>query len=92
MHELLTLFADDGTTRDVFCALRSIGQQEFYQSSATDYHPEVKFVIADYLDYNNEALVQHGEQRYRILRTYRTGMELELVAERAPAEEGGVYG
>lgn len=92
MNELLTLFADDGTTRNVFCGLRSIGQQEFYQSSATDFHPELKFVLADYLEYENEALVEHNGQRYRVLRTYRTGQELEIVVERASAEEGGVYG
>lgn len=93
MNELLTLIRRDGTgSRDVFCKLHSIGQQEFYQSSVTDMHPEVKFVLADYLDYDNEYLAEHNGQRYRILRTYRTGQELELVAERASAEEGGAYG
>ena len=74
------------------CGLRSIGQQEFYQASVTDFHPELKFVLADYLEYENEALVEHNGQRYRVLRTYRTGQELEIIVERAPAEEGGVYG
>ena len=92
MTEILTLIADDGSSRDVFAGLRSIGQQEFYQASATDFRPSLKFVLADYLDYANEALVEHEGQRYRVLRTYRTGMALELVVERAPAEDGGVYG
>ena len=78
--------------RDVFCGIRSIGQQEFYQSSATDYRPEIKFILADYLDYDGETLAEHNGQRYRVIRTYRTGQELEIVAERAPAEDGGVYG
>ena len=91
MNEVLTLINGD-TRRDVFCGTRSIGQQEFYQSSATDFHPEIKFVLADYLDYDGERLADYNGQRYRILRTYRTGVELELVAERAPAEDGGVYG
>lgn len=80
------------TTRDVFCGMRSIGRQEFYQSYAVDVHPEAVFVLADYLDYGGETMVQHNGQRYRVLRTYRTGQTLELTVERAPVEDGGVYG
>lgn len=80
------------TARTVFCSLRSIGQREFYEAYASDFHPEVKFVLADYLDYDNETMAEHNGQRYRILRTYRTGQELELTAERAPAEDGEVNG
>ena len=68
------------TTREVLCNLHSIGTQEFYQASATEYHPEAKFILADYLDYDDETLA-------RIIRTYRTGKRLELTVERAPAEE-----
>ena len=92
MLDILTLIQEDGTTREVFCGLRSIGQQEFYQASASDFHPELKVILADYLDYDDEPLVEHGGQWYRVLRTYRAGQELELVVERASAEEGGVYG
>lgn len=85
------------TSREVFCGVRSIGMKEFYQAYGTDFHPEVKFVLADYLDYDNETLAEYsGKQapagRYRILRTYRTGLEIELTAERAPAEDGGANG
>lgn len=90
MNEILTIISGD-TRRDVFCGLRSVGRAEFYQASATDYRPEIVFVLADYLDYAGETLVEHNGQRYRVLRTYRTGQELELTAERAPAEDGGVY-
>ena len=92
MNELITLLADDGTSKDVLCGLLSIGQQEFYQSSATAFRPELKFILADYLDYNGEPLVDHNGQRYRVIRTYRAGQKQELVVERASAEEGGVYG
>ena len=90
--DILTLLSDDGQQHDVFCSVRSIGMKEFYQANATDFHPEVKFVLADYLDYNGETLVRHDGQLYRILRTYRTGIELELTAEKAPAEDGDLYG
>ncbi len=70
------------TTRDVFCGFRSIGQKEFYQAQAVGLQPELKFVLADYLDYNNETQVVYNGQRYRVLRTFRTGQELELVCYR----------
>lgn len=94
MNELLTLIKRtyEGatlveTTREVFCELRSIGMREFYAANATEYHPEAKFVLADYLDYDDETLAIYNGTLYRILRTYRVGQELELTVERAPAEE-----
>lgn len=95
MNEILTLVkaTDYGREmRGVFCGVRSIGMKEFYSASATDFHPEIKFVLADYLDYNGETLAEYGGQVYRIIRTYRTGQELELTAELAPAEDGDFYG
>lgn len=70
------------TTRDVFAKLGSIGQKEFYQAHAVGLQPEIKFVLADYLDYDGEELVQHNGQRYRVLRTYRKGQELEITVYR----------
>ena len=90
MTELLTLIKGD-TTRTVFCGLRSIGQKEFYEAQAVDFYPELKFVLADYLDYDGEQLCEHNGKRYSVLRTFRTGQELEIVVARASAEEGGVY-
>lgn len=66
------------STRDVFARLGSIGQQEFYQAHAVGLKPEIKFVLADYLDYEGESHVQYEGQRYRVLRTYRKGQELEI--------------
>lgn len=94
MNETLTLIkvTYDGakrvqTSREVYCGLRSIGMREFYAASATDFHPEAKFVLADYLDYDDETLAVFNGVLYRILRTYRVGIELELTVERASAEE-----
>lgn len=94
MNELLTLihriqgvdeYGDpviEETRRDVFCRKASIGQKEFYQAHAVGLQPELKLVLADYLDYNGEQLVEYDGQIYRVLRTYRTGLELELVVYR----------
>lgn len=75
------------TRREVLAIVKSVGYNEFYAANATDYHPEIKFVLADYLDYQNETLAMYAGTMYRILRTYRTGLALELTAERAPNEE-----
>lgn len=91
MNEVLTLISGDAR-REVFCRMASIGQREYYEAQAVDVYPECKFILADYLDYDNERLCEYDGQRYRVLRTYRTGQELEIVVARASAEEGGVYG
>lgn len=59
--------------------IKSIGQSEFYQAQAQGLKPEIKFVLADYLDYNNQEEVIYNGFRYKILRTFRTGSELEIV-------------
>ena len=94
MDEVLTLiktaqqvdeYGDPVTTetrREVFARLSSIGQKEFYQAQAVGLQPELKFILADYLDYEDEALVEHAGKRYRVLRTYRAGQELELTVYR----------
>lgn len=91
MNDILTLINGD-TTRTVFCHMASIGQREYYEAQAVDVYPECKFILADYLDYDNERLCEYDGQRYRVLRTYRAGKRLEIVVTRASAEEGGVYG
>ncbi len=76
------------TFRVVLCREASIGQSEFYQAHANGLKPEIKLVIADYLDYQNEQLLRYmplgqtEEQLFRVLRTYRNGQELELVCYR----------
>ena len=70
------------SARDVFARLSSIGQQEFYQAHAVGLKPEIKFVLADYLDYDGESLVQYEGQRYRVLRAFRKGQELEITVYR----------
>ena len=92
MNEVATLIkrihGREDVKREVLCGFRSVGMKEFYSASGTDYHPELKLVLADYLDYDDETLADFNGQRYRILRTYRTGRELELTLERAPLEDG----
>lgn len=102
MNDVLTLvqrkLAPDGytveaeTRRDVFCRLASVSRSEFYQAQATDLRPELVFVLADYLDYEGEYLGVYNSVWYRVIRTYRTGQELELVVQKASREEVGSNG
>ena len=90
MTEIIQLIS--GTTkRAVFCRVASIGMREFYEANTRDFYPQLKFVVADYLEYQNEQLVEYEGRIYHVLRTYRTGTELEIVVIRASAEEGGLY-
>lgn len=70
------------TRRDVFCTLASIGLKEFYQAHAVGLQPELKFRLADYLDYEDEPLVDYNGKRYRVLRTYRNGQAIEITVYR----------
>lgn len=79
------------TTSEVFATLKSITQSEFYQAQAAGFKPEVKFVIADYLDYHDEQVIRYApfgepEHEYRVLRTYRDGNQLEIVCKRGVEE------
>ena len=92
MTEIATLikrtYGKPDTARQVFCGFRSVGMKEFYAANGSDFHPELKLTLTDYLDYEGETLVDYNGKRYRVLRTYRTGQELELTLESASAEDG----
>ena len=63
-----------------FAKIKSIGQSEFYQAQAQGLKPEIKFVLPDYLDYNNQEELIYNNFRYKVLRTFRTEKnELEIV-------------
>jgi len=64
--------------REVFAQLRSIGQSEFYQAQADGLKPTLKFVLADYLDYQDEKEVVHDGKTYNVLRTYRDHNKIEI--------------
>ena len=65
-----------------FCEVKSVTRTEFYNASQSGYKPEIVFVLPDYYDYNNEHFVKYNDVEYQIIRTYRTGTEIELIAQR----------
>ena len=75
------------TERQLFAKLTSISQSEFYQAQAVGLKPEVKFILADFLDYQGELLLKYTpfngeEELYKVIRTYRNNNEMELVCNR----------
>ena len=92
MNEVLLLLTEDGERREVFGKAISIGTTEFYQAAATNQKPELKFILADHLDYNGEPYLKYKGTMYRIMRTYKAGREIELTLTLASAEEVEMYG
>lgn len=99
------------TEREIFAEVKSIGQKEFYEAAAVGMKPEIKFVIADFLDYQGEKKLRYEpfsndiavipnddlypgditparatELTYDVIRTYRTGIALEIVCSRGVDE------
>jgi SPP1 family predicted phage head-tail adaptor len=75
------------TERQVFAQVKSISQTEFYQAQAIGLRPEIKFVIADFYDYQGEQTLKYTPfggtpQIYEVIRTYRTKTNLEIVCRR----------
>lgn len=65
--------------RDIFCAIMSIGQSEFYQAATVGVKPQLKAIISDYLDYQDEQEAVVDGVLYKVLRTYRKqSNELEI--------------
>ena len=79
------------TPREVFAEVRSVGMREKYEALQAGLNPELTFVLADYVDYDDEDEVVYLDDTYRVLRTYRTGLALEIVVTRdnsnRPVEE-----
>ena len=72
------------TKRNVFCTLRSIGQQEAYLAMGQGLNPELKVILAHDFEYGGERLCELGGVRYEILRTYITEADgIELTLQRA---------
>ena len=81
------------TRRDVFCTVRSIGQQEAYLAMGQGLNPELKVILAHDFEYAGEGLCELGGVRYEILRTYVTeadGIELTLQRVKRNARPEGV--
>ena len=64
--------------KEVLAQRMSIGMKEFYQAQTDGMKPEIKFKLADCYDYDNQKIVDYEGFRYKVLRTYQSGNELEI--------------
>lgn len=66
------------TERSVLCSVHSVRQSEFYAAATSDVNPEVMFKVNEY-EYLNERFCEFENERYRIIRSYKTKNEHEEV-------------
>lgn len=76
--------ATDGTLREVFVNVKSVGSREFYQASAVGIKPEI-IVEMHVADYDDETKLKYNDKTYQVIRTYsRNGEYIELTCSRYP--------
>lgn len=99
----VTLISEDGytyddmrnriageTRQDVLCREESASRSEFYNAAANGHRPA--FVLAMHaFEYSGQRLCEYKGARYRVIRTYVDGEEIELTCEDAAGvvKEGG---
>lgn len=60
----------------------SVTRNEFYNASNNGLHPSKVFLIHAY-EYNNQQIVEFENERFVVIRTYKTGFEeIELTCKR----------
>ena len=70
--------------RTVYCTVRSVTRNEFYNALNAGVQPEYVFVLALAEDYQGERIVRYRGQRYRVVRTYMTDDDgIEITCERS---------
>lgn len=66
----------------LFCDVKSVTRSEFWSAGTNGVAPEITFVVHSY-EYSGETRVEFGDQRYRVLRTFKKGLEeTELICAR----------
>lgn len=75
--------------REVFAHVKSVSRSEKYQALANGIDVERVFVLADFLDYENEIIIEYEGQRYSVIRTYQpeSSTKLEMVVKRYGSAE-----
>lgn len=87
--QLITISENDGpfgTTEllsdSIYAEISSIGMKEFYAAQGTDKKIDIKFKLYA-TEYNNEQMLLYNGLKYRIVRTYITGLDkIELICAR----------
>lgn len=64
--------------KDVLADVKSVGMREHYQALSAGLKPEYVFVLADYYDYDGQEYISYNGARFKVERTYRSGLTLEI--------------
>ena len=64
--------------KKIFCNIKSVGQNEFYQAEVAGLKPEIK-IETKLIDLSNVGHVKIKDKLYKILRTYRQEDIIEIV-------------
>lgn len=67
--------------RAVFCSVSSVGMKETYAALAVGHNPEIRVTITESADYEGENFALYHGRRYKVLRTYQSGLAIELTLE-----------
>lgn len=79
-----TIFGDDiyeYIKSPVFVKVESVTRNEFYSAQVAGYDPQIVFEIADYYDYDGQPFVEYNKVMYKVIRTYRTNVALQIVCQ-----------
>ena len=66
-------------TSQVFVGVKSVTRSEFYTAQTAGFDPQIVFMLSDYLEYHGDPFVNYQDIMYKVIRTYRKGIELELI-------------
>lgn len=79
-----TIFGDDiydYIKTAVFVNVKSVTRNEFYTAHVAGFDPEIVFEIADYFDYDGQQFIEYNNVIYKVIRTYRTNISLQIVCQ-----------
>lgn len=65
----------------VFVNVKSVTRNEFYSAQVAGYDPQIVFEIADCFDYAGQPFVEYNDVTYKVIRTYRTSVALQIVCQ-----------
>lgn len=66
------------TGRMVFCKVRSVARNEYYDAATDNLRPELILTVSHSVDYEGEKLVKFHDKYYDVTRTYYDGDAVEL--------------
>lgn len=66
----------------VYANKKSVRQSEYYQAQSNGVMPELTFEVR-IMEYNSQTFLTYNDKRYRVIRTFEKGEDVELICEGA---------